>query len=635
MPEKFFKKKEIHYEEQDAVEELMELYEEEKDILDEDEATLKEIIQKQRKKHTKKVLVIFLVILFLLASAALAGFLVFSQFQNSNSENVSIEIEAPEEITIGETFDYLIKYENTGNVGLENTIIKVQYPHGFIVEETEPVTGNHSFAIDNLRQFQKGKIRITGKIIDSLENEQKLTVKMDYQPENFNSTFSEESSYSTITKKPELDLNINHLANASLGQKIDFELKLENKGTVDFTDTKLNFTTPDGFNITTTQPEPFEESTWLLTEINSEKLTHEITINGNFNTDLEFTNDEDRVQKFNVKLLLLGNEEEYFPIIDEDFEIKIVDQAIASYIIINGSADNKNVQLGETLTISSVVKNNGDQTYENVSIKTVIETQPADIFDWERISDDNLGKISNSDQGKVITWTKSEIDNLSKFSAKEEQTITFRLPIKNLQQLGSDENAIASTNITAYTELSFDEQKNPGISAIKSSPIEIEINSDLNIGIKALYYYEDGTPIGEGPLPMKADQETKIVIFWDLSNHLHELENISTTTMLPEYVQFADNENVSTGDITYDISERKIKWQINRLPKDVNEAHASFAIKVKPTQNHVGQIIKLTGITTISAKDKQTEDLVIKTKNILTSALEQDDNAAGDGLITK
>ena len=61
MPEKFFKKKEIHYEEQDAVEELMELYEEEKDILDEDEATLKEIIQKQRKKHTKKVLVIFLV----------------------------------------------------------------------------------------------------------------------------------------------------------------------------------------------------------------------------------------------------------------------------------------------------------------------------------------------------------------------------------------------------------------------------------------------------------------------------------------------------------------------------------------------------------------------------------------------
>jgi hypothetical protein len=635
MTEKFFKTKEIEYPEQDPVDELMELYKEEKDILDNDDDTFKNVISKQRKKHHKKVLIIFLFILVFLAGSAMAGFLFFSKYQTANTENVNITIEAPEEILIGETFDYIINYENIGNVGLKNNIVKVQYPHGFIVESTDPATSNHSFPLADIRQYQKGKIKITGKIIDSLDNEQKLIAKIDYEPSNFNAKFSKETSFSTIIKKPELDMEINHLANASLGQKIDFEININNKGQIDFDDTKINFIAPEGFEITTTTPSPYEDSTWLIPEINSEKLSHEIKISGNFKTDLVFTNEEQRTQKFNVKFMFLGNEEEYFAVMEEEFEIKIVDQAIASYLIINGSADNKNVSLGDSLTISSIVKNNGTQDYEDVSIQTVIKSSPVDIFDWENITDDKLGKISNTDYGKAIVWTEKQIDNLATFSQKEEQTITVQLPIKKLAELGGDINSIADTRITVYTELIFDSEKNPGISGIKSSPIEIRLNSDLSFGTKALYYYEDGTPIGEGPLPMKADQETRLVVFWDLSNQLHELENISVTTMLPEYVSFSNNENVSAGDISYDSSERKIKWQINRLPKSVNEAHASFAITIKPTMSHVGQIIKLTGITTISAKDKETEDLIIKTKNIITSALENDDNAIGDGLIIK
>jgi len=187
--------------------------------------------------------------------------------------------------------------------------------------------------------------------------------------------------------------------------------------------------------------------------------------------------------------------------------------------------------------------------------------------------------------------------------------------------------------LEAQAEIIFPSKDGAEPLPVQSGKIILTLDSNINIGAKALYYFDDGTPIGEGPIPFRVGQPTKLKVFWDLSNDIHEMENISISAALPDNVKFTGDKYVNVGDISFDESTRKVTWAINRLPEAIKEAHGSFTIEVTPTAKDAGQIIKLTGNTTLSAKDTVTNNIIIKTKNIITSALEQDGHAKTDGVV--
>lgn len=647
-----FKKKKIDYPENNPIEELMNLYQEEEDDIEDqvyieeekkeneneenDSTMLKGIIESKRKKRRRNILIVIFFILLIFAGAALTGFLYFEQLKPKDKESIDITILGPDKIKIGETFEYKIVYKNTGDIKLINNRLSVQYPHGFIVEKTSPETANHSWQIDSLGVLDAGEIKITGKIIDDLSIEQKLNVNFTYTPENFNSEFTKNSSYSSFIEAPNINIENNTLANVSLGQKFEIKTDLKNTGEIAYQDIKIIYTYPEDFELLTTKPEAVEEYNtwqWPILDINLEEQPT-VMIEGNFPGDLTFDNDEDRLKKFSYQLLMKGVEDQYYPIMTEEFEIKIIDQAITSYLIINGSAGNRNIELGENLTFTVVAKNSGDQEYENIKVKAIIASDPIDIFDWDNIDDETLGKIENTDQGKVITWTKDQIEDLSTFSPKDENLITFNLPIKSLDKFtAANMNALKEVAVNALTEIDISTEDSPNIPPIKSSNIDLTLNTDLNLVIKGMYYFNDGTPLGTGPMPPVVGEKTKIQVFWDISNNLHEIENIQISTDLPPYVKWAGNSQAETGEIKYDSDERKITWTINRMPETVNVTGSNFAIEFIPEEDHLDQIIKLTGITTISARDKKTEDTIVKTKNIITSALEYDENVTGEGVV--
>ena len=62
-------------------------------------------------------------------------------------------------------------------------------------------------------------------------------------------------------------------------------------------------------------------------------------------------------------------------------------------------------------------------------------------------------------------------------------------------------------------------------------------------------------------------------------------------------------------------------------------SNGTYHFPTIPGHEFAGQIIKLTGNTTLTTKDTVTDDLIIKTKNIITSALEQDLHADTDGVV--
>ncbi len=640
-----FKRHEIKEPTKDSIKELVNLYkaaEDESSYLDsekkffhEEADPLKKLIEKKRAKRKKTIWGLVIIFLFFLAGSALAGFLYFSGHRTFNNENLSITIQGPEKTKLGEKIDYQIKYENIGDVALEEARINIQLPKGFILERSDPEIINKQIDLKVILIRSTGYINISGHFIDDISHEQKIVTTMYFVPSNFNSEFSKEASLSTLLELPELDFNINYPASVTLGQKFNIKIEPTNATNVDFEKLKLELVAPQGFQTLSNTPKAAEETnTWFIDNLIANTKGTEVQTAGNFINDLVFSDETEREKPFKIRLLIQDAESQYTLLAEKEILIRISDQPIQAYLIINGSTDNKNVSLSKILTYSLVIKNTGADTFEDLIAKTIIKSSPVDIIDWEKISDNNYGQIETSTEGKLIIWTGADIKKLETFKTKEEVTINFSVPIKSLDQLKSiNAEDLDDTQIESISEIYTNTQSESVPSAIKSNPVNIFLNSNIDLETKALYYFTDGTPIGSGPFPPEVGQKTQLTVFWDLTNDLHEMQNIEITSTLPKYVTLVGTPNATIGQISFSEESNTLSWKINTLPKTIKEANCTFNVEFIPTDKQKGKFLQLTGNTTMTAKDAQTNDTIIKTKNIITTALEADEFVTEQGLV--
>lgn len=648
-----FKRKKIKYKQEDPIQDLIDLYAEEEKELNgvsteiqdaksesstnklKDEHYLKELINEKRQHRKKKLFVFSIVGLVLLIGSALAGFFYFSGNVRPAAEDVSIAIEAPDKIQIGEEFDYTITYQNLSGADFLSSRVTVQYPKGFIMLKTEPQNSNHKWELGALPIGQKGKITITGKIVDTLESEQKLIAAITFHPNNFNSDFTKETSQSIALEAPQIDLTNVFPANLTPGQKITLQTKLKNKSDRLFENIKLQYLYPEKFTFLNASPNAYEENNqWLIANLKGEEESKTISIEGSFPADLSFQNEVEREQLFVIQLLLPGKDGQYLAVSETKFSVKIIDQALNTYLIVNGSTENKAAQLGDELTISAIAKNNGVSAYQNLKMKIVITSLSAEIINWNKIKDEHFGKIQKINETKEITWDAKQISELKSLAPGKDVSINIVLPLKSLAELANfDLPSLNQSTIEISSQIVLDEKNNGAIPPVKSSQVLLMLNSNINIGVKALYYYSDGTPVGIGPWPPRAGQTTKLKVFWDLSNDIHELKDLTVSTVLPQNINWVNEKNSSTGELIFDEIGRTITWKINRLPTSVKETHANFSLAFTPQTSEIGTLLKLTGNTTLVARDVSTDELITKTKSILTTALELDSFAAGNGTV--
>jgi len=644
-----FKRKKIKYKKEDPIQDLIDLYAEEEkelngalptvlDVKDEnrinklkDEHYLKELINEKRQHRRKRILALSLTGFLILAGTALAGFFYFSSGHRPVAEDVSLTIEAPDKIQINEEFSYTINYRNQSSADFLTSRVSVQYPKGFILIKSEPEVNNHKWELGALSSGQTGKILLTGKIIDTLLSEQKLVANITFEPDNFRSEFNQETAYYVTLVAPQIDFINVFPANLTPGQKITLRTKLQNKSAIDFNNIKLQYYYPNKFTFLNSTPKAYEDNNeWLIAELKEQEESKTIDIEGSFPTDLSFDNDAEREQLFTLQLLLPGKDAQYVVVGEKKYSVKIIDQALNTYLIVNGSTENKTMNLGDELTISAIAKNNGTITYQNLKMKILITGSTAEIINWNKIKDEHFGKIQKLNETKEITWESKQLSDLKAFLPGKDLTINITLPLKSVSDLANiDLTSLNQSSIAISSQIILDAQS----PAVASSSVILQLNSNVNIGTKALYYYTDGTPVGTGPWPPRAGQTTKLKVFWDLSNDIHELNNLSATTVLPQNINWINEKNVSTGEMIFNDTSRALTWKINRLPDGVKEAHANFSLAFTPQTSEIGTLLKLTGNTTLTARDVSTDELITRTKSILTTALELDTNASGDGTV--
>lgn len=606
----------------------------ESDIEDAGESNvIAKIITQERQKRRNKIILGITVILSICAIAAVAGFFYFNTYNPLAEEKVTLTIEGPDKAIAGEEITYQIKYANEGEIDIQNAKIIIQEPRGLQIIRTEPEMQGHSFDIGQLPAGQKGQTTIVGTLIDSLENNQKLSASIIFVPNNFNSEFSTNSEIHTALLPIDLEVTIEQPSNVVPGEKFKTSITYTYNGLFPIEQLKLTLITPKNFTVEKAEPEFNIDQDWIIENL-IPNSTNILSFEGAFKNDITFETEEQRVQTFSILPQIANREKQFFPQHEISNQTKVVDQALIANLIINGQSNNQNLGLGDTLQYSLVYRNKNQDSFKDLSIQLSIDSAPLDIIDWDKIRDPNFGRLEKSSTGKTLTWTGDQIANLKLLDGNDDGTINFSLPLKDFEQL-SDENIndLSKVVINSKATITLLNANNQILPAIESNAITIGLNSSIDLSVKGLYYYPDGTPIGSGPLPPRIGQTTGYIIAYRLSNQLHEIKNIEITTTLPPRVSWANDYQPTVGEVNYDAINKKLSWTINRLPISAQNAELIFQVNLIPSTTDGGKLMKLLNPTTLTAVDTVSGDTITQTYGIISTNLENDAFAIGKGIV--
>jgi len=590
-------------------------------------------LEVKRKSRFKIFLIGGLGIILLLSAISWLGFIVFNPGEVFSNKSIKLEIESQQSIASGDEVTYVLEYKNIEKTNLNNLEIIFRYPDGFEFISASPQPGDDSkssWKLGDLKRGDSGKIEIKGKLIGEVGSIKTINATATFQPENFSSAFKETTSFSSQITSSILEINISGPEQILPEKKATYKISYRNNSEQDLAKIKILAVYPANFIFQESSPEPFKEegdarnlnNQWLIENL-EKKQEGEIEITGGYLSD-----DQASEANFKIQIGFLTETEEEFSLQQEKSIItQIIKPNLNLNLIANASNQDQPINFGQTLTYSIVYKNLGQKDLDDVSISVTLDSN---ILDWGALDDKHSGIID----GNKITWNKDQISELDLVRPLDEGTIDFSIQVKEAQDVNMDTDSLQVISKTTATLAKIGDMPVEDLT-ITGNEITNNINTDIQLKIEGRYFDEDNIAVGTGPLPPVVGQKTTFRIYWYLANSLHEVKDVEVSTVLPEGVEWANKFLVKAGQISYSAKDRKISWQINRIPPDkgFNEINVWFDVSVTPTKQQVRKLLILTDQTYFRATDEATNSEINKTGKAITSNLEDDPVGTGRGLV--
>lgn len=553
-------------------------------------------------------------------------------YMQSGSDATAVEfsIEGKNELTAGEEFFYTLRYKNNSNISIKDVRFTINYPNNFIYLDSFPLPvgdKNSIWDIDEIPAYRNGTIKIKGKMIGKEEQTGVISGSMTYTPDNFSSEFKKNATLTSVIRNIGLNLEIDYLKTALIGDESEVLVRYSARDNSYIKSFRVSFEPQENFEIVE----------WSGDELGDEKGIFSVIRPGVYQVDevlsedrvlpikLKFTEKIEDVQelKIHFEQPVDGGENVIFH--DETLAFEVLKSDLNLTLIVNGSRNDQGVDFGETLNYSIVYNNKGDSVLKDVVIMAVLES---DFLDRASL---NI-PFEGVEKGNTITWSKEEIPELQEILQDQEGTIDFSINVLDFNSISANKKF----EIKSYVQYSVGEREDGSVSDNednRSNIIVNKLNSDLKLSETVRYFDQDNIPVGTGPHPPKVGETTSYKVYWEISNNLHELNDLKATLKLPENISWNGKERSTAGSVGYDEDSNSIIWEIGRLPITVYQASAEFSISVKPSEDDKNKIMVLLPGTKVVAVDAETEaELTVETR-AKTSKLEDDDIASGDGIV--
>ncbi len=567
---------------------------------------------RQQKQQKSSYIIPILLIIAFFAALAWTGWFIIGNHRSFNDTNIRLSIDAPHEITSGDTIDLIVHYGNDDDQTLNNVEIRVKPPTGFILLSSEP-KGNganeYHYKLGKLNKRDSGKIILHGTFIGAKDGNHEFTAFLSYRPENFNADFEKVNSTQLTIKDIPLALVISAPESVPSGILMPITMTLTNTSKNPLGPIQLRAILPDTFVLSyssTTLKKPLEPTKFpiALLQPNEEWKG---TLEGTFKSSASGE------QTLTFENVIINDSHEYLQNTITHY-VNVTAAQLEPSLTIDNFTKKGSVAPGGSVNIQVGVKNNSTNPVSNVVLSLIVENpalQGKSIINWEKLKKEKKLKlstesISDTRARTTIIWDSTNTNELINLPASSHNIQGITIPILTPQEFGS---ALPGNTILATVTA-----KSDGGSSTNTPPFEISLRSDTTVMISS-------TPAGDPIVGVGPDGLTEVSVrphdvIFTISNSLHEILDLEFVAELPASVAFEKALDVQAGDIQYNKSKRSIRFVLNKLPLSV----PSLSIKVRlDTITPIGDTESdlLLSETTFTAVDSVSQDpFIIKSGSL-------------------
>ncbi len=582
-------------------------------------------LDKRRSSRLTRFLVGFIGVALILSGIAWAGFLIFDPWGSRSSESIQVTIQGPEEVTSGSQAEYKIRYENDGKLPVAALEIQLNLPETFIINEfsPSPTDEQKTWTIGSLRPGSDGSITIDGTIIGDVPSASTIQAIITYRPANFNADFQDIETKEFMIKDTVLEAKFEGSMETVPGDEVEYVYRLTNSGSEPAQNFEVYLKPQNHFLISEAEPALPEnkEARWVFENLDPNTTT-EIKIKGSYASEASGLNSLSMVSVFkNTSGVELTQTE-------TTVQTDVLGGNLVAYTVINGQESDQSVELGDNLRISIKYANQGTENIGNASFELKLENSDGLNLPIDFASADLFGGTYN-ETGGTITWDSTSLPNLALLEPNQEDVIDLTLPV--VEEIDPD---LTGDNLT-LTLTSAMQQIGNVISerSISSSPINIGINSDLAFNALSRFYDDEGNELGTGTIPPTVDETTSYRIQLDLTNSLHDINEIEVSATLPLNVSWTGRYATDMGELTFHPESRVVRWYINNLPTSISQLESYFEVSITPDQNDVGTFVKLVNPISVTATDSVTQEKMSVSNGELTTEASGDEYLANQGVV--
>ncbi|MFZ4648490.1 MAG: hypothetical protein ACOYMB_02500 [Patescibacteria group bacterium] len=554
--------------------------------------------------------------LCLLGSAIWAGLLVFPQAKNTG---VELTINAPEKIKIGQEFSYLITYKNNSGSSINSIKLEASYPENFIFSGSDiaPASRDNYWTLTDLPAGAERTLEVKGSIINQENSANTIYAKLTYQQDNFSSDLKKEASAATLVESLGFRAELDYPSAALSGTENDLSLKIFNFEAPLVTKFRIDFEIPS--SVTIIDPQISTSSSWTIKKIDNYWQVEGISASSS-ELEIPFSFKIKDASQDRLELIARFSYQDQsgtlFTFFEKRAGMDIIKNDLNLTMMVNGSQGDRSVNFGETLNYNVSYVNKGVSNLKNIAMSAVVDSP---FVDWSTLSAESGGKLKDG----VITWTKDEAPALAEIKPGQEGDFNFSVRLKKFSSADLGNNF----QVKSYAQFNID--SNTSNSELnRSNLITSSLNSDLSFSEKILYFDDNNSPVGEGPLPPKSGEKTSFRVYWELDNTLHELDKVRVSLALPPNTSFEGRVKVQAGSVYYDQALNQVIWDLGRVPLSVSKITSDFSLSLIPAPSDRNKILVISPGAQVSAIDLDNNAEIKLNSTPKTTRLEDDEIAA-------
>ena len=566
----------------------------------------------------------------LTATVIWAGISFFKPFRGFSGDALALEIQGPENISLGQEVAFLINYENRSSEPIAAAELRISFPTDFVSTRVEPPpTGeNLTWRLGSLASGEKGTIRISGNFTGALGTVTAIQVVGTYRPASFSSDFENLATKVLNYNESVLIGLLDVPAKTMPGDEVVIDYLITNRGDSSLGDLTARLILPEGFQLANASSVNVIDGRTITVPLSllAPGASSTVSIKGSFvagtSGEAHVIAETGHVNKEGV-FQASQRSETSFTVLAGDLSLKLV---------ANGTESDLAIEYGSTLHFALSYENTSSEELRDIELYLRLESvtstrwkasQP--LVDWE-----NYEAASGTRQGNVLIWTKKQVTKLARLRPRDTGTIEVALDALSSEQgaSGLAFRATLEAVIGSVGDIRVEKK-------VKSTPLTLSYLTDARFKAEARYYSEEGAPIGMGYLPPVVRQETTYRVRWELNKKFHELKNLKAQATLPKIARLSRTVQAEAGELKYDEATGLVTWQLNRLPKEVDQAFVEFDVTITPHEADAGRFAKIMGETHFEATDAQVNQLIVQTMSELTTDLQNDEWAEGKGVVRK